>query len=185
MNEFALYLVLGFEHLLDISAPDHIIFILMLALPYDLKDWKKMFWLATAFTLGHSFTLSIAIFTDVQPNFIAWIEILIALSILLTAIFNFFQWNSNKNLYILVVIFGFIHGYGFSGLLKSLLQNMEFSIWTTLLPFNIGLEIAQLIWISIILIFNYYVHYPTKIKNVIYLITFCIGVYWTFQRLTF
>jgi len=183
MQEFWEYLKLGFEHLLDIQAPDHILFILMLALPFQLKDWKKLFWLATAFTLGHSCSLALAVYTETHPVFIQWIEFLIAISIALTAIFNIFKIKLQSSLYTIVVIFGLIHGYGFSGLLKSLLDSMEFEVWKTLLPFNLGLEIAQLLWIIIILFVNNFIGYSTKIKNFIYFVTFSISLYWIIERL--
>ncbi|GIV44181.1 MAG: hypothetical protein KatS3mg035_1304 [Bacteroidia bacterium] len=185
LQEFFLYLKLGLEHLLDIQAPDHILFILMLALPYELKNWKKLFWLATAFTLGHSITLAVAVYTSPSPYFISWIEFLIALSIALTAIFNLLKIHLQKALYTLVMIFGFIHGYGFSGLLKSLLENMDFRIVNTLLPFNLGLEIAQIIWISIILFINTFWKYPLKFKLIIYFLTLVISIVWAYQRIPF
>lgn len=182
MQEFFIYLKLGFEHLLDINAPDHILFILMLALPYHFIHWKKLFWLATAFTIGHSLTLAIAIYTNPNPHFIAWIEFLIAFSIALTAIFNLLTIRLHFSLYLLIMIFGLIHGYGFSGLLKSLLQNTDFNVWNTLFPFNLGLEIAQILWITIILLINSLIKYPQKTKIFIYVLTLIISTIWAYQR---
>lgn len=182
MQEFVIYLTLGFEHLLDIQAPDHLLFILMLALPYTFKDWKKLFGLATAFTVGHSLTLAIAIFTNPYSIFTDWVEFLIAFSIALTALFNFFSFQLSKSLYTLIAFFGLIHGYGFSNMLKTLLANTDFMIWNTLLPFNLGLEIAQLLWISLILVINSYLHYPPKIRFGLYFLTFIISILWMFNR---
>lgn len=182
MQEFVIYLTLGFEHLLDVQAPDHLLFILMLALPYNLKDWKKLFGLATAFTLGHSLTLAMAIFTNPHSTFTDWVEFLIAFSIALTALFNFFAFQVSKSLYGLIVFFGLIHGYGFSNMLKSLLSPTDFTIWNTLLPFNLGLEIAQLLWISLILVLNSHLHYPPKIRLGLYSLTFIISIFWMFNR---
>ncbi len=185
MQEFWIYLKLGFEHLLDIKAPDHILFILMLALPYSIHHWKKLFWLATAFTLGHSLTLAIAVYTQTNPQFISWIEFLIAFSIGLTAIFNLLQISLKKSLYLLVLFFGFIHGYGFSGLLKSLLENTEFMVWNTLLPFNLGLEIAQILWITTILLINAFISYPLKFRKILYILTLIVSSIWAFERIPF
>ncbi len=183
MQEFSVYLRLGFEHLLDINTPDHIFFILMLALPYSIQDWKKLFFLATAFTVGHSITLAIAVFTNPQTELTSWIEFLIALTIALTAVLNFFEWKFYRSMYGMVVIFGLIHGYGFSGLLKSLLEGIEWSVMNTLLPFNVGLEIAQIFWISIILVFNTWIKYPYLIKKIVYILTFSISLFWAWERL--
>ncbi len=185
MQEFWIYLKLGFEHLLDINAPDHILFILMLALPYSLIHWKKLFWLATAFTLGHSLTLAIAIYNHPNSHFIAWIEFLIAFSIALTAVFNLLQMELKKSLYFLVLTFGFIHGYGFSGLLKSLLENTNFMVWNTLFPFNLGLEIAQILWITTILLINTFIPYLFKVRKIIYILTLIVSSVWAFERIPF
>lgn len=182
MQEFGTYLRLGFEHLLDLNAPDHILFILMLTLPYELKEWQKLFWLATAFTLGHSLTLAISVYTEPKSEFIAWIEFFIAFSIALTAFFQLFNLHFQKSLYAIIVVFGLIHGYGFSGMLKSLLEGLEFQIWNTLLPFNLGLEIAQVLWMSIILTINTWFKYPTKLKFIIYFLTMLVSIYWMYER---
>jgi hypothetical protein len=185
MQEFFIYLRLGFEHLLDLNAPDHILYILMLALPYSISDWKKLFWLATAFTVGHSITLILAVYTNPHPHFTQWIEFLIAVSIAFTAALNMLHLHSQKFLYPLTIIFGLIHGYGFSGLLKSLLEGLNFNVFTTLFPFNLGLEIAQILWITIILFLNYQLRISKNVKIIVYLITFSISLYWIFIRFPF
>ena len=59
-SEFGLYLRLGLEHILDLGAYDHILFVIALAAVYSLKEWKHMLVLVTAFTIGHSITLALA-----------------------------------------------------------------------------------------------------------------------------
>jgi hypothetical protein len=60
MSEFGAYLQLGFEHITDPNGFDHILFIVALCTIFQLKDWKKVLILVTAFTIGHSITLALA-----------------------------------------------------------------------------------------------------------------------------
>src|SRR5690554_1603976 len=59
-SEFAVYLRLGFEHIADLNGYDHILFIAALCAVYELREWRHLLWLVTAFTVGHSVTLALA-----------------------------------------------------------------------------------------------------------------------------
>ncbi|WP_221389977.1 HupE/UreJ family protein [Dyadobacter sp. NIV53] len=159
MSEFQAYLQLGFDHITDSKGYDHILFIMALCTIYTLVDWKKVIVLVTAFTIGHSITLALATMgiVHVNPDVI---ELLIPVTIVITASLNFFH-KSKKNLftlkentfsarYPLALFFGLIHGLGFSNYLRALLGK-EAAIFTPLLGFNIGLELGQLIIVVIIL----------------------------------
>ena len=66
MHPFEFYLKLGFEHIADVAAYDHILFLVALCAVYRIEEWKKILILVTAFTIGHSITLvlvSLEIFT--------------------------------------------------------------------------------------------------------------------------
>jgi hypothetical protein len=90
MNTFNLYLQLGIEHIADLRGYDHILFILVLAAVYSIKEWKQIIVLITAFTIGHSITLVLATFNYlIIPSVL--IEFLIPLTIFLTALGNTFQ----------------------------------------------------------------------------------------------
>jgi hypothetical protein len=159
MSEFQAYLQLGFEHITDSKGYDHILFIMALCTVYTLMDWKKVVILVTAFTIGHSITLALATLGLVQVNPDV-IELLIPITILITAILNFSfkekkpaysQKNSSFTArYPLALIFGLIHGLGFSNYLRALLGK-EANIVAPLLGFNIGLELGQLIIVFVIL----------------------------------
>lgn len=122
-------------------------------------DWKKVIILVTAFTVGHSITLAMATLGLVQVNPDV-IELLIPITILITAILNFsFKekrpvYNQKKSeftfRYPLALIFGLIHGLGFSNYLRALLGK-EANIVNPLLGFNIGLELGQLIIVFVVL----------------------------------
>ena len=87
MSNFSVYFSLGLGHILNWAALDHLLFILSLTCVYVVTDYKKLLWLVTAFTLGHSITLALATLHFIQVN-ITWVEFLIPCTILVAAISN-------------------------------------------------------------------------------------------------
>jgi len=158
MDEVGMYLHLGFRHIMDWEAWDHILFVLVLTIRYQWTDWKKLLVLITAFTIGHSITLALSTLNWVNfPT--ALVEFLIPVTIVFTAVSNYwvktFDFRSKYPLiYFLALFFGLIHGLGFSTFLKSMLGKEE-SILAPLFTFNVGLELGQLLIVSIILIFSF------------------------------
>jgi len=156
MGEFELYLGIGMEHILDANAYDHILFVVVLCTMYQLKDWKKVLILVTAFTIGHSITLALATLQIIQVN-TDLIEFLIPLTILITAFVNILSKSNALNRskiqtnYFLALFFGLIHGMGFSNYLRAILGKDD-SIATQLFAFNIGLETGQIIIVVIYLV---------------------------------
>ena len=146
---FSMYLNLGIEHITDLNAYDHILFLTALAAVYLLKDWKKVLILVTAFTIGHTTTLALAIFKfiNIPTNLI---EFIIPVTIFISSFFDFFYKEkvNDRKLhhikYALAMFFGLIHGLGFSNYLRELLGNEE-NILKPLFAFNLGLEIGQII----------------------------------------
>jgi hypothetical protein len=167
MDDFLIYLRLGFDHITDPSGYDHILFVIALCAVYTLGQWRQVLILVTAFTIGHSITLALATLQLITYK-TALIELLIPITILITAITNFFfQETKSRSLasskqsgrcwrYGLALAFGLIHGMGFSNYLRSLLGR-EADIVKPLLAFNIGLELGQLVIVSIILAMAYIV----------------------------
>ncbi|MCA6435655.1 MAG: HupE/UreJ family protein [Bacteroidetes bacterium] len=154
MTDFPLWFSTGFTHILDLNGYDHILFVTLLAFSFSFENYKKLIWLITAFTIGHSITLALSTLNIVvlaQPL----IEFLISLSILLTAIFHVFKTNKAssqlKFIYALTLFFGLIHGLGFSYLLRNMLGKEE-SITLPLFYFNLGLEAGQLVIVAFVLI---------------------------------
>jgi hydrogenase/urease accessory protein HupE len=148
VSNFSVYFSLGLGHILNWAALDHLLFILSLSCVYVVTDYKKLLWLVTAFTLGHSITLALATLHFIQVN-IAWVELLIPCTILVAAISNLIQ-TEQRYKYSVVAFFGLIHGLGFSNYLQSLL-GAESSIFAPLFAFNVGLEIGQIIVVAAIL----------------------------------
>ncbi|GAB3979755.1 HupE/UreJ family protein [Spirosoma terrae] len=164
MDDFLIYLRLGFDHITDPSGYDHILFVIALCAVYTLQQWRQVLILVTAFTIGHSITLALATLQLITYK-TDLIELLIPITILITAITNFFfqepktRSNTAKPShqswrYGLAMAFGLIHGMGFSNYLRSLLGR-EANIIKPLLAFNIGLEVGQLIIVSIVLALAY------------------------------
>lgn len=175
MNEFWLWFNTGTEHILDWNGYDHILYVMALCVLFSVKEWKKLLILVTAFTIGHSLTLAVSalnIFTMKQGI----IEVLIPITILFTCIVNLYykRFDSAKRAdrnhknytfnYALALLFGFIHGMGFSYLLKSMLGKEE-SVVFPLLSFNLGLELGQLIIVAVMLLFSIFLTRFTRIKK--------------------
>jgi len=154
MNEFSLWFFTGIQHICDLKAYDHICYVLVLCIPFPLKEWKKLLLTISAFTIGHSLTLLLSVTEIIQPPSYL-IEILIPLTIIFSSIVNIVQRKTNQPLlkanYIAALLFGFIHGMGFSYLLKSMLSKQE-SVLFPLFSFNLGIEIGQLIIVAITLL---------------------------------
>jgi HupE / UreJ protein len=160
MGTFNFYLSLGFNHILDLAAQDHVVFLIALCAIYHPKQWRTILILITAFTVGHSITLALAASDMLRINK-PLVEMLIPVTILITALYNVFrkksvEHSSAKDSYLLALGFGFIHGMGFSNVLKSMLMPGEESKFLEqLLAFNIGVELGQIVIVGLILIMAY------------------------------
>jgi hypothetical protein len=146
MQDFLFYFNLGWKHIISLDALDHQLFLLALIAIYSYSDWKKILILVTAFTIGHSVTLALSILDVVRvPS--AWVEFLIPLTIVLTAIGNILTKNKkqsqNNTNYYLALFFGLIHGMGFANTARVMIAKSQ-SIALPLLGFNIGLEAGQI-----------------------------------------
>lgn len=168
MDEFQIFAKLGFTHITDLNGYDHILFIVALCATYRFSDWKQLLILVTAFTIGHSVTLALAVLNIIQVNS-DLIEFLIPVTIVLTAIFNLRKPTRAKKTfgslaYWLAAGFGLIHGMGFSNYLRSLLGKSS-DIVAQLFAFNIGLEVGQIVIVLLILLVGFIVTELIKIKH--------------------
>lgn len=159
MQDFGFYFKLGWEHIISADALDHQLFIAALAAIYLLKDWKQVLILVTAFTIGHSLTLALSVMNVINvPS--AWVEFLIPLTIVITAISNLFQKNftprSVRINYFLALFFGLIHGLGFANTIRFILAGDQSLGWS-LFGFNVGLEVGQIVVVLFILALAYIV----------------------------
>jgi HupE/UreJ protein len=146
VSDFGAYVELGFRHITDLAAADHILFLLALAAIYRWRDWRDCVWVVTAFTVGHSITLALAVSHSLMlPP--AWIEFLIPVTIIATGLENVLARNrvtrSGTGRYrpFLAGLFGLVHGAGFANYLRSLFVD---DIALPLFGFNVGIELGQL-----------------------------------------
>ncbi len=163
------YFNMGIEHIL-IEGYDHMVFIMALCVLYSLKEWKKVVWIISAFTIGHTLTLFI---TSMKGQLFSGdtIEFLIPCTILLTIAFNFFyiinkeKRQSNLALSVIIaILFGFIHGMGFSNNFRVMSFEMSETIFQ-LIGINLGIEAAQLIITVTTLIVSTLI-YKTNYRNI-------------------
>lgn len=159
MSDFLFYLKLGWEHIISWDALDHQLFVLVLIVAYTLNDFKKLLILITAFTVGHSITLALSVL-DLYRLPSDWVEFLIPLTIVITALDNIVLKGKIKNLmqvnYFLALGFGLIHGLGFANIARMSMAK-EQNIAVPLLGFNVGLELGQIVVVLALMILAYIV----------------------------
>src|SRR5215203_6583799 len=147
MNDFIMYLEMGWKHILSWGALDHILFIAALTVICTMREWKQVLILVTAFTVGHSVTLVLTVYDVIRFNS-AWVEFLIPCTIVITSFANLFQKEFNHQSilinYFLALFFGLIHGMGFANAIRFTLAADQQIGWG-LLSFNIGLELGQIV----------------------------------------
>ncbi len=134
------FVKLGFLHILD--GIDHLLFILCLVIP--IRRMRPLIAVVTSFTVAHSITL-VASVLGLAPSalwFPPLIESLIALSIVYMAIENIIGARLERR-WLVAFGFGLVHGFGFSFLLRESLQFAGSHLATSLLAFNIGVELGQ------------------------------------------
>lgn len=159
MSDFWLYFQLGLEHVLDWNAYDHILFLIVLVVGYSFSSWKKVLWLVSLFTIGHTLALFLSAYEIVIVD-TRYVELLIPITILITAIYNVVTagkniQKSNFNLlYITTVFFGLIHGLGFSTYFKMISEGAGKKFWP-LIEFALGIETAQVIVVLLVLILGF------------------------------
>ncbi|AZJ34163.1 HupE/UreJ family protein [Tenacibaculum singaporense] len=148
MNDFIFYFKMGLFHVLDFKAYDHILFLIVLAVVYQFKQWTKVLWLITLFTIGHSITLALSAYgiLNVRADLI---EFLIPLTIFITGLMNVLTakkasvGKENQNLFF-ALFFGLIHGLGFSNYFKIMIGKTS-DKFLPLIEFALGVEVAQII----------------------------------------
>jgi HupE / UreJ protein len=162
MSEFWIYFQIGLKHVLDIHAYDHVLFLIALTVPFSFNDWKRIFLLVTLFTIGHTMALLLSVY-DIVAIKVNVVELLIPITILITALYNLFTaGKSNKKegvnlVFFITLFFGIIHGLGFSNYFKTILGGSANSKLIPLSEFALGIEAAQLVVIFVVLIVSYIV----------------------------
>jgi hypothetical protein len=138
----------GFSHILD--GTDHLLFLFCLVIPF--RRFRPLVLIVTAFTIAHSLTL-VASAAGYAPDalwFPPLIETLIAVSILYMALENIVGVTSVQRRWAIAFGFGLVHGFGFSFALRQTLQFAGSHLLTSLLAFNAGVELGQLLVLAIL-----------------------------------
>ena len=149
----------GINHVLDINAYDHVLFLIALTVPYLFNNWKRVLLLVSLFTLGHTLSLVLAAYNVVSVNG-QLVEFLIPISILVVALFNVFTAGKGAQkekvgvLFFSTLFFGLVHGLGFAREFQILVGRAENKL-ISLLEFALGIEIAQVIIVFIVLFLGY------------------------------
>jgi hypothetical protein len=149
----------GMSHVLYSNAYDHILFLIVLTIPYLFKDWKRVLFLITIFVIGHSVALAFATYNVISVSN-KWIEFLIPLTILIVALINVFTAGKkakNEKIglrFFITLFFGLIHGFGFVRMFESTIGSSSNKI-VPLLEIALGIEIGQLIVVFMILFLGF------------------------------
>lgn len=149
----------GIHHVLDLNAYDHVLFLIVLTVPYMFKDWKRVLLLVSMFTLGHTLSLVLAVY-DIISVKAQMVEFLIPITILIVALFNVFTSGKGAQkekvgiLFFSTLFFGLIHGLGFAREFKMLLGDTDNKL-ILLLEFAIGIEISQIVIVFMVLLLGY------------------------------
>jgi HupE/UreJ protein len=140
------FVVEGFFHIL--GGFDHLLFLLCLVIPF--RRMRSLVVIVTAFTVAHSITL-IASAYNLAPD-VGWfpplVETLIAASIVYMALENIVKPQLRRR-WLITFCFGLVHGFGFSFALRDTLQFAGAHLLTSLLSFNVGVEIGQLLVLAV------------------------------------
>ncbi len=159
LDDFWFNVKYGINHVLDINAYDHVLFLIVLTIPYMFKDWKRVLLLVSVFTLGHTLSLVLASYGIVSVNG-KLIEFLIPITILIAALFNVFTSGKGAQkekvgiLFITTLFFGLIHGLGFAREFKMLVGQAENKL-LPLIEFALGIEISQVIIVFVVLFLGF------------------------------
>ncbi|MEO8515117.1 MAG: HupE/UreJ family protein [Flavobacterium sp.] len=160
MSDFWLYYNIGLKHVLNISAYDHVLFLIALTVPYAFKDWKRLLLLVSLFTLGHTLALILSVYGAISVK-VNLVEFIIPITILTVALFNLFtagKNNKNESISLIAFVtlfFGIVHGLGFSNYFKAILPGNATDKLLPLSEFALGIETAQVIVVFVVLIISY------------------------------
>jgi hypothetical protein len=180
-----LYVKLGYHHILPLGL-DHILFVLSLFLLNP--KLKPILWQATAFTIAHTVTLGLSMYKIINPP-TNIVEPLIALSILYVAVENIISPRLKASRITVVFLFGLVHGMGFASALGQL-GLPKTSYFTSLLMFNLGVELGQItvILLAWFLLAKWFGDKPYYRKAIVIPLSIIIGLiasYWVIERIFF
>ncbi|MDT0558169.1 HupE/UreJ family protein [Ichthyenterobacterium sp. W332] len=159
LDEFWFNIKYGINHVLDPNGYDHVLFLMVLAIPYLYKDWKRVLILVSLFTFGHTLSLVLAAYGVVSVNGEV-VEFLIPVTILAVALYNVFtagKTSKNQNINLIglsTLFFGLVHGLGFAREFAMFAGESDNKL-VLLIEFALGIEIAQVIIVFVVLFLGF------------------------------
>lgn len=159
LDDFWFNVRYGMNHVLDINAYDHVLFLLVLTVPYMFKDWKRVLLLVSMFTLGHTLSLVMAVYGIVSVN-AKLVEFLIPVTIMVVALYNVFTAGKKAVsekvgiLFLSTLFFGLVHGLGFAREFTMFIGKASNKVMP-LAEFALGIEFAQIIIVFIVLFLGF------------------------------
>ena len=159
LDSFLKFLELGLYHIVSFKGYDHILFLVVLTLPFLFKDWKRLLILISSFTLGHTLSLLLGVYDiiNLKSDVIEW---LIPFTILIMGLYNVFtagksSKHSNPIIILSIVLFfGFVHGLGFASAFESMVSANENTL-ISVLEFALGIELGQFVIVFCILFLGF------------------------------
>ena len=185
---FATFTYQGIIHIIE--GWDHLLFVICLAI--GAVTLSGLIWRVTGFTIGHTITL-IAGFWGYAPSvawFIPTVELGIAISIIFVAVAAIGavkKTTDSLSSFVITLLIGLLHGLGFSFVLNELLLPNGAHLWKSLLAFNVGVEIGQIlivtvVWVMLLLISRFRRSLLTPARWAIVLPSIGIATYWAVER---
>ena len=159
LDNFWLHINYGINHVLNFKAYAHILFLLVLAVPYMFKDWSRILLLITMLTVGHAMSLLLAVYGIVSVN-ASLIRFLIPLTILIVALYNVFTAGKKAPsekigiLFLSALFFGLIQGLSFLNKFKIVTGKQEDKL-LPLLGIELGIELGQIIVVFVVLFLGF------------------------------
>ena len=159
LDNFWLHINYGINHVLNFKAYAHILFLLVLAVPYMFKDWSRILLLITMLTVGHAMSLLLAVYGIVSVN-ASLIRFLIPLTILIVALYNVFTAGKKAPsekigiLFLSALFFGLIQGLSFVNKFKIVTGKQEDKL-LPLLGIELGIELGQIIVVFVVLFLGF------------------------------
>lgn len=149
----------GMFHVLNLDAYDHILFIIVITVPFLFNKWKRVLALISLFALGHGISLALATYGIVKVNN-SLVEFLIGMTILIVALYNVFTSGKKPESerigisLIASIFFGIVHGFGFAGLFNGLRDAKHHKL-IGVLEHVVGIELGQLLVAFLILFISF------------------------------
>ena len=159
LDNFWLYIQYGMNAILNYKTYAHLLFLIVLTVPYMFKDWKRILLLITMFTLGHTASLALAFYGIVSVN-ASLIQFLIPMTILVVALYNVFTAGKKAPsekvgiLFLSTLFFGLVQGLAFAGKFKLFTAGKESKLMP-LIGIELGIELAQIIIVFVVLFLGF------------------------------